>query len=307
MADYAALIRRDIDARDADVRNARAVHSLDRVHRMTTLTEALDLKAVADEVVASLASHRQIPTFSSRPGGLTLTHAYRVMRMLRAAFEARGEKIVGRKIGFTNREMWKVYGVQSPIWGYATDHTTHELANTPGKSLKDFVEPRIEPEIMFGLKVTPLPGMNEAALLDCVEWVSLGYEIVQSVFPDWKFAASDAVAANGVHGALIVGARHAIAPRKAEWQRELATFRVELYCDGKLIQRGGGALVLDSPLLALLHLVELLANDLHNPPLRAGEIISTGTLTLAMRVSAGETWTTKVSGIPLEDIALRLE
>src|SRR5205823_877985 len=119
--------------------------------------------------------------------------------------------------------------------------TTHELANMPIKSLKDLVEPSIEPEIMFGLKVTPLPGMNEAALLDCIEWVSLGYEIVQSVFPDWKFAASDAVAANGVHGALIIGARHAIAPRKVEWQRELATFGVELYCNGKLIQRGGGA------------------------------------------------------------------
>ena len=42
-------------------------------------------------------------------------------------------------------------------------------------------------------------------------------------------------------------------------------------------QRGGGALVLDSPLLALRHLIELLANDSHNPPLRAGEVISTGT------------------------------
>jgi 2-oxo-3-hexenedioate decarboxylase len=57
----------------------------------------------------------------------------------------------------------------------------------------------------------------------------------------------------------------------------------------------------------LRHLVELLANDPHNPPLRAGEIISTGTLTLAMPVSAGESWTTRVHGIPLEDIALRIE
>jgi 2-oxo-3-hexenedioate decarboxylase len=65
--------------------------------------------------------------------------------------------------------------------------------------------------------------------------------------------------------------------------------------------------VLDSPLLALRNLVELLASDTHNPPLRAGEIVSTGTLTLAMPVSAGESWTTKVSGIPLEEIALRFE
>ena len=61
---------------------------------------------------------------------------------------------------------------------------------------------------MFGLKAAPLPGMNEAALLDCIEWVTLGYEIVQSIFPGWKFAAADTVAANGVHGALMIGPRH---------------------------------------------------------------------------------------------------
>ena len=270
-------------------------------------TEALDVKAVANEVVASLAGHCQIPTFSSRPGGLTLAQAYRVTPLLRAAFEARGEKITGRKIGFTNREMWKVYGVQSPIWGYATNRTTHELASTKVMPVKDFTEPRIEPEIMFGLKAAPLPGMNEAALLDCIEWVTLGYEIVQSIFPGWKFAAADTVAANGVHGALVIGPRQVIARRKTEWQRELAAFGVELFCNGKLSQRGSGALVLDSPLLALRHLIELLENDSSNPPLHAGEVISTGTLTLAMPVSAGETWTTKVTGIPLEEITLCFE
>ena len=160
---------------------------------------------------------------------------------------------------------------------------------------------------MFGLKAPPLPDMNEAALLDCIEWVTLGYEIVQSIFPGWKFAAADTVAANGVHGALLIGPRHVIAQRKTEWQRELANFGAELFCNGKLSQRGGGALVLDSPLLALRHLVELLANDSYNPPLHAGELISTGTLTLAMPVSSGETWTARVAGIPLEEISLYFE
>ncbi len=50
-----------------------------------------------------------------------------------------------------------------------------------------------------------------------------------------------------------------------------------------------------------------LADDPHNPPLRAREIISTGTLTLAIPVSAGETWTTTVRSIRLENITLRLE
>src|SRR5580658_4648040 len=104
---------------------------------MTTLTDALDVEAVANEVVASLAGHYQIPKFSSRPGGLTLAQAYRVAPLLRAAFEARGETITGRKIGFTNREMWKVYGVQSPIWGYCTDRSTYHLETTPVQRVQD--------------------------------------------------------------------------------------------------------------------------------------------------------------------------
>src|SRR5580692_8530963 len=261
---------------------------------MVAPAEMLDVKTIADEVVASLAGHSQIPTFSSRPGGLTLAQAYRLPPLLRAAFEARGEKITGRKIGFTNREMWKVYGVRAPIWGYCTDRTTYRLETTPVQRVQDFAEPRIEPEIMFGLGKAPSRQMTESDLLDCIDWVALGYEVVQSIFPGWKFTATDTVAANALHGALLVGKRQAIVPRKDAWQHELAGFSVELHCDSELKQTGGGALVLDSPLLALRHRVELLADDLHNQPLRAGEIISTGTLTLAMPVSAGQTWTARV-------------
>jgi len=274
---------------------------------MAAPAEAFEPGAVAHEVVTALAGHRQISPFSARVGGLTLADAYRVTPLLRGAFEARGEKITGRKIGFTNREMWTAFGVDAPVWGYVTDRTTFNLADTRVLSVADFAEPRIEPEIMFGLRAAPLPGMDESALLDCIEWISLGYEIVQSIFPGWKFAAADTVVANGVHGALLIGPRHAVAPRRAEWQRELATFEVGLSCNGAPGQRGCGALVLDSPLLALRHLVRLLADDPDNPPLCAGEIVSTGTLTLAMPVRAGERWTTTVAGIPLEDITLRFE
>jgi 2-oxo-3-hexenedioate decarboxylase len=252
-----------------------------------------------------LANKEQISPFSSRPGGLSLGDAYRVTPLLRSAFETRGEKIAGRKIGFTNSGMWKAYGVDAPIWGYATDRTTRDLAQTATINAADFPEPRIEPEIMFGLRAAPSPGMTGDALLDCVDWLALGYEIVQSIYPGWKFTAADVVAANGVHGCLLIGDRHLVAPRRADWLREPAAFGVALHCDGSVSQRGGGALVLGSPLNALSHLVDLLANDPHNPPLRAGEIISTGTLTLAMPVEAGQTWTTKASGIPLEDISVR--
>jgi 2-oxo-3-hexenedioate decarboxylase len=272
---------------------------------MPATNHAPNVGAIAGEVLAASNNNKQIPPFSSRQGGFALGDAYRVTPLLRTAFEARGEKITGRKIGFTNSGMWKAYGVDAPIWGYATNRTTRDLAQTETLNATDFLEPRIEPEIMFGLKAAPASGMTGDALLDCIDWVALGYEIVQSIYPGWKFTAADVVAANGVHGCLLIGERHPVAPRKSQWLRELAAFEVALNCDGNVSQRGGGTLVLGSPVNALAHLVGLLAEDPHNPPLCAGEIISTGTLTLAMPVSAGQTWTTTASGIPLEDISVR--
>jgi 2-oxo-3-hexenedioate decarboxylase len=274
---------------------------------MSIGTETLDLNIVAGSVLSALSAHRQIPSLSRSFGELSIANAYRLTPLLRAAFEARGERVVGRKIGFTNRHMWVAHGVQAPIWGYCTDRTTHELEDVPLQRVKDFAEPRIEPEIVFGLGRAPLPGMDEPALMECIDWVALGYEVVQSIFPGWKFTAADTIAANALHGALLVGNRHAVAPRKRAWQQELAAFRVELYCNEALRSTGAGAFVLGSPLVALRYLVELLATDPHNPPLSAGEIISTGTLTLAMPVGAGEIWTTRAYGIPLETIALRLK
>jgi 2-keto-4-pentenoate hydratase len=158
---------------------------------------------------------------------------------------------------------------------------------------------------VFGLAAAPSAGMDEAALLACLEWVAHGFEIVQSVYPQWKFAAADTIAANGVHGALLIGPRHPVAARAGEWQAELSRFDIDLLCDGRHIDRGHAANVLDGPLAALRHLVGLLAHDEVNPPLAAGEIVTTGTLTRAMPVKPGEAWSTALHGIPLDGIRLR--
>lgn len=268
----------------------------------------IEMKEAAVEIVlAALGGHKQVPRFTVSASGLSIPDAYHVTRQLRLAFESRGETITGRKIGFTNRDMWDEYDVRAPIWGYCTDRTTFELADTPTQRVSDFAEPRIEPEIIFGLGAEPHPEMNEEELIDCIDWISLGYEVVQSIYPGWTFAAADTIAANALHGALLIGTRHEVAPRRKAWLLELASFTTELCCNGRAIQTGGGEVVLGSPLRALHHLVELLADDPLNPPLGAGELVSTGTLTLAMPVSAGQTWTASVRGIPLDGIELRFE
>ena len=85
-----------------------------------------------------------------------------------------------------------------------------------------------------------------------------------------------------------------VAPRAGEWAHELSRFEIDLFRNGALIDHGVAANVLDGPLFALRHLVETLAQDPTSPPLAAGEIVTTGTLTRAFPVAAGEEWTTEL-------------
>ena len=84
--------------------------------------------------------------------------------------------------------MWNKYGVRAPIWGYVYDRTIHDL--TSPLPLAPYTEPKIEPEIMFGLASAPSLGMDDAAVLSCIAWVAHGFEIVQSIFPNWTFSAA---------------------------------------------------------------------------------------------------------------------
>lgn len=262
-------------------------------------------ESIADEAFAALANTRQISCFSSRPGGLNVDDAYRVTPLVRQMYEAGGAMAIGRKIGFTNRTIWSQYGVYAPIWGHVFDRSLHDLVAVETLPLAPFSEPRIEPEIVFGLSAAPSAQMDETALSSCIEWVALGFEIVQSIFPGWHFSPADTVAANGLHGALLTGPRHPFAPRAAEWRRALSAFQIDLNCGGRPIDRGHAGNVLGGPLSALRHLVGLLTSDPLNPPLAAGEIVSTGTLTKAMPVAPGEVWTATPTGIALEEIHLR--
>jgi 2-oxo-3-hexenedioate decarboxylase len=270
-------------------------------------TNALtELQAIAAEAFAALDTGHQISPFSARTSAFDLDAAYRVTASIRQMRETRGEMPVGRKIGFTNRTIWTEYNVYGPVWGYVYNRTVHNLAEINDKfSLIGLAEPRIEPEIVFKLALAPAPGMDEIALLDCIDWVGHGFEIVQSIFPGWKFSAPDTVAAFGLHGALLIGPRHSIAAHAEDWSRTLSTFEIDLKRDGTVVDHGRAMNLLGGPVSALRHLVDILARDQVNPPLAAGEIVTTGTLTRALPVSAGETWTTGLTGVALDGICVR--
>lgn len=269
------------------------------------MTTELRYEGIAAEVLDALAAHRPVGPFSDRLPEFSMDDAYGVTAALRSMREARGESQLGRKIGFTNSAIWNEYGVYAPIWGDMFDTTVVDVGSGIF-DLSAMLEPKIEPEIVFGLSVAPTPGMDEAVLLDCIEWVAHGFEIVQSVFPGWRFTATDTVAGLGMHGALLVGPRRAIADAPAGgWLAALSDFSITLTRNGEPVDEGRGANVLGGPLTALRHLVMLLARDRHNPPLAAGEIVTTGTLTRAFEVLPGEHWSSRITGLPVAGLEVR--
>src|SRR5579859_489232 len=269
---------------------------------MTSKQNSERVEQITNELLSVLGSGKTVELYSKRFAGFDMSEAYVVAERVRELREKRGERVRGRKIGFTNRAAQKAFGVAAPIWNYMFDSTVRELAASTEFALAGTCAARIEPEIVLHLEKTPRVGMAEAELAGCIDWVAHGFEIVDAIYPNWSFAATDAVAGFGVHAALLMGGRRSIVDNRPEWIERLKTFIITLNCSDGTTRTGSGANVLDSPLSALKFLIDEIARYPQSRPLAAGEIITTGTLTDAMPVAAGQRWTTELKGIALDGI-----
>jgi 2-oxo-3-hexenedioate decarboxylase len=241
---------------------------------------------------------------SARPGGIDTQQAYAVAEQLRRLRVARGERQVGWKIGFTNRSIWPRYGVYQPMWAPVWDTTTQWLDSPRTTlSLAGLSQPRLEPEVAFGLARTPRAGMTLDELRDCIDWVAHAFEIVHTHFEQWRFTAPDTAADFALHGRLRIGPR----VDARDWPTlaaDLAALRVELVCDGEVKDRGQGAIVLDGPLHALKAMVESMAATTPHWAIQAGDAVTTGTITDAWPLVAGQRWETRLSDPRLSALAL---
>jgi 2-oxo-3-hexenedioate decarboxylase len=141
--------------------------------------------------------------------------------------------------------------------------------------------------------------MEEGELLGCVDAITHGFEIVQSVYPEWRLKPADAVAAFGMHGLYRHGAFVTVNPTDRDrWLQMLRDFTIALFRDGAEMEKGVGRNVLGGPLSALRHLVRGMP-AYPGYALKPGDLVTTGTLTRALPIAAGERWTTRLEGIPL--------
>ena len=238
----------------------------------------------------------------------TLDAAYQQALAVRQLRLQRGEVPRGYKIGFTNRTIWPLYQVFAPIWGtvwalglvWCDGEGVIELAGT--------CQPRIEPEIVFGLRATPAPDASLAQLFEAIEWLAPGFEVVQTHCPDWQFTASETVADSALHARLLVGPRvpvRSLAADASALNLLLAQAQAELHKNGQAVAQGQGAHVLDSPLLALHHFLTELRQCPGATDLQAGDVVTTGTWTDAFAIAPGEHWSVQFSK-PLPGLSVTL-
>jgi len=269
---------------------------------------AIDPSTIAQELIDAYEAGDLLPETLSSRQGFDLATAYAVEAELMRRRRAEGRAVVGRKVAFANPAVWPKLRLQTVAWASMYDDTvqnTNEIDVTP---VPFTYAPKLEPEVVFKLK-GPLKGnlRDPAAVLNDVEWIALGYEIVDCPFPEWQFQPADLVAAFGVHAGLVLGQPTAVAASNvSRLATQLAEFKLRLFRNDIFIEEGGGRNVMSNPALCVGELAAAIARTPGAAPLGAGELVSTGALTTPMLIAPGETWRAEAVGLDVAPLVMKL-
>jgi len=211
--------------------------------------------------------------------GLDLATGYAVQDETLRRRLARGERLVGVKLGLTSRAKQQRMNATSPMTAWLTDAMVLGLgAAVPQDRL---IHPRAEPEIVFVMRARLAgPGVTAATALAAVGSVHAGMEVIDSRYRDFRFTLPDVVADNASSGFFVTGPV-GVPPAALDLALEACLLEV----DGQVVDSATGAAVQGSPAQALA----LAANGLSRRGLviEPGWIVLTGGMTDAVAVPPG--------------------
>ena len=209
--------------------------------------------------------------------------AYRVARLVE---ETLGWETAGWKIAATNAEMQRALRSDSPIYGrvYAPNIRRSPVSVDHARLCSPI--PEVEYQVRLGADLPPREqpyGTDDVA--EAVASLHPGIEIAECRFThDVDFPPLPAILADGAgSGTLVYG------PAIEAWrEQDIAGQEVALYCEGEKRRTGTAAAALDHPIAP----VTWLANELSRTGigLKAGQMISTGTMTGMLRPQRGTTY-----------------
>jgi 2-keto-4-pentenoate hydratase len=270
---------------------------------------ALDVAAIARELMSAHETGRMVPRPPSSIPGFDLNSAYQVEALLKGLRESSGRRAVGCKVGYANKAMWRILKLETLVWAHMYDDTVHQSRDNSARlSLAHPRSLKIEPEIVFGMK-KPIdsPDPDAIAALQATEWLAIGFEIIDCPFPEWQFQPSDFVASFGLHAALVIGERVWLdSKRIPQLADELARLKVRMLRNGQFVEEGAGRNALRSPALCLAELGRAIKKRSQAELGSGREIVSTGTLTAGHPTESGDHWTVEVEGLAVPPLRLEL-
>ena len=223
-----------------------------------------------------------LPPLSETYPGLTPADAYAIQNVLFDMKLARGERLVGRKIGLTSKAMQQQMGVDQPDYGFLLD--TMAVPSGGVLACSEFLQARIEPEIAFWLAEDLRgPGITAEQVLAATRGVSAALELVDSRITNWRITLVDTIADNASSGRMIVS--ESVVPVNG---LDLAEIRTVLTRNGEPVGTGTGEAVLGHPAFAVAWLANKLAE--FGVALLAGQVVLSGSMCGAVPVAPGDTF-----------------
>ena len=255
---------------------------------MSTTLSPEQVQALAEHVEnAELQAHDITKVTNDYPE-MTFADAYNVQWEIRRRKEARGNKIVGMKMGLTSWAKMAQMGVETPIYGFLADYFS--VPDGGVVNTKELIHPKIEAEIAFVTKA-PLKGpCHIGDVLAATDFVIPAVEVIDSRYENFKFDLVSVVADNASSSRYITGGTMA---NPADL--DLKTLGVVVEKNGHVVDVGAGAAVLGHPASSVAMLANLLAERGEHIP--AGTFIMTGGITAAIAVEPGDNISVRYQGL----------
>ncbi len=252
---------------------------------MTTLT---DDQATTEAVRLDRAERdrSQVTQSTLLHPDMTLDDAYLVQAKWQQLRLARGERMVGHKIGLTSRAMQAAMNIDTPDSGFITD----VMAFEGGVELAaaDFTDPKIEVELAFVLgQDLDRADHTIADVLDATDHVVPALELIaaRSHRRDPETGRTrtviDTIADNAANAGIITGGQK-VGPREVD----LRWVSAMLYRNDIVEETGVAAGVLDHPANGIVWLARRYAEQ--GMRLEAGQVILAGSFTRPVDIRPGD-------------------
>ena len=212
------------------------------------------ITACADIIEGAVRDRRAIGRLTEQHP-LTLDDGYAVQDEVTRRRLARGERLIGAKLGLTSRAKQVQMSVAEPVYGRLFSDGVHP-AHAPFE-VASLIHPRVEPEIVFTMgERLAGPGVTSADVIAATRSICCGLEIIDSRYDDFSFTAADVVADNTSEAKVVLGPI-TVDPTGLD----LGLIGLLLEVDGEQVATASGAATMGHPAEA----VALLANWLGEP------------------------------------------